>query len=162
MTERGAGEELAVTDLNTSRPSEAVPGLDAIARFGPELAQFTVVMFWASTFVVAKAAFSEVSPLAFLFARFVIMVALAFAVLLVLQRGAGRWVDRSDWGLFVLAGLSGYTLYQLGFILGLTSVGSERPVQRSHRPHGSAVPATTSGSSSCRRRKSIRQSGVEA
>jgi len=77
-------------------------------------------MLWASTFVVAKAAFSEVSPLAFLFARFVIMVALAFAVLLVLQRGAGRWVERSDWGLFVLAGLTGYTLYQLGFILGLS------------------------------------------
>ena len=77
-------------------------------------------MFWASTFVVAKAAFAEVSPLAFLFARFVIMVALAFAVLLVLQRGAGRWVERSDWGLFVLAGLTGYTLYQLGFILGLS------------------------------------------
>ncbi len=77
-------------------------------------------MLWASTFVVAKAAFSEVSPLAFLFARFVIMVVLAFAVLLVLQRGAGRWVERSDWGLFVLAGLTGYTLYQLGFILGLS------------------------------------------
>ena len=85
-----------------------------VSRFGPELAQLSVVMFWASTFVVAKAAFAEVSPLAFLFARFVIMVALAFAVLLVLQRGAGRWVERSDWGLFVLAGLTGYTLYQLG------------------------------------------------
>ena len=77
-------------------------------------------MLWASTFVVAKAAFSEVSPLAFLFARFLIMVALAFTVLLVLLRGAGRWVERSEWGLFVLAGLTGYTLYQLGFILGLS------------------------------------------
>ena len=47
-------------------------------------------------------------------------IALAFAVLLVLQRGAGRRVERSDWGLFVLAGLTGYTLYQLGFILGLS------------------------------------------
>jgi drug/metabolite transporter (DMT)-like permease len=120
MAERGAGDELAVTDPGTSRPSEAAPALDVIARFGPELAQLTVVMFWSSTFVVAKAAFVEVSPLAFLFARFVIMVALAFAVLLVLQRGAGRWVDRSDWGLFALAGLTGYTLYQLGFILGLS------------------------------------------
>ena len=41
-------------------------------------------------------------------------------MLLVLQRGAGRRVERSDWGLFVLAGLTGYTLYQLGFILGLS------------------------------------------
>jgi drug/metabolite transporter (DMT)-like permease len=69
---------------------------------------------------VAKAAFAEVSPLAFLFARFVIMVALAFGVLLALQRGTGRWVDRSDWRLFILAGLTGYTLYQLAFILGLS------------------------------------------
>src|SRR5918993_4116235 len=120
MTERGAGEELAVADLAASRPSEAVPGIDVVARFGPELAQFTVVIFWSSTFVAAKAAFAEVSPLAFLLARFVIMVALAFVVLLVLQRGAGRWVERSDWGLFALAGLTGYTLYQLRFILGLS------------------------------------------
>src|SRR5918998_4235290 len=120
MTERGAAEEIAVTDLGAPKSSEADPQSDVVSRFGPELAQLTVVMFWASTFVVAKAAFSEVSPLAFLFARFVIMVALAFAVLLILQRGAGRWVERSDWGLFVLAGLTGYTLYQLGFMLGLS------------------------------------------
>ena len=95
-------------------------GRDPISRFGPELAQLAVVMFWASTYVVAKAAFSEVSPLAFLLARFVVMVAVAFAVLLVLQRGAGRLVSRADWGLFALAGLTGYALYQLAFILGLS------------------------------------------
>ncbi|MDF3018574.1 MAG: protein of unknown function transrane, partial [Thermomicrobiales bacterium] len=120
MTARGATEDFAVTDLGATKSSEADPELDVVSRFEPELAQLTVVMFWASTFVVAKAAFAEVSPLAFLFARFVIMVALAFAVLLILQRGAGRWVERSDWGLFALAGLTGYTLYQLGFILGLS------------------------------------------
>ena len=120
MTARGATEDFAVTDPGAPKSSEADPKFDVVSRFGPELAQLTVVMFWASTFVVAKAAFAEVSPLAFLFARFVIMVALAFAVLLVLQRGAGRWVERSDWGLFALAGLTGYTLYQLGFILGLS------------------------------------------
>ncbi len=120
ITARGAAEDLAVTDPGAPKSSEADAEVDVVSRFGPELAQLTVVMLWASTFVVAKAAFAEVSPLAFLFARFVIMVTLAFAVLLVLQRGAGRWVDRSDWGLFVLAGLTGYTLYQLGFILGLS------------------------------------------
>ena len=102
------------------RAAVLAPACDVAARFGPELAQLSVVMFWASTFVVAKAAFAEVSPLAFLFARFVVMVAVAFAVLLVLQRGAGLWVERSDWGLFVLAGLTGYALYQIAFILGLS------------------------------------------
>ena len=90
VTERGAGEERAVKGRGGSISTEADPGFDVVSRFGPELAQLTVVMFWASTFVVAKAAFAEVSPLAFLLARFVIMVALAFIVLLVLQRGAGR------------------------------------------------------------------------
>ena len=49
------------------------------------------------------AAFAELEPLAFLFARFVIMVALAFAVLLVLQRGlVAGWSDPT--GVFALAG----------------------------------------------------------
>ncbi|MEX0785449.1 MAG: DMT family transporter, partial [Dehalococcoidia bacterium] len=115
----GAGE-LADAVLGEQSAVAAAPGRDLASRFGPELAQLVVVMLWASTFVATKAAFAEVSPLAFLFSRFVIMVALAFAVLLIMQRGAGRRVDRSDWGLFALAGLTGYTLYQLGFMLGLS------------------------------------------
>jgi drug/metabolite transporter (DMT)-like permease len=121
LDESGTGEsDLADMVSGEQRTEAQAPAPDVISRFGPELAQLTVVMLWASTFVAAKAAFAEVSPLAFLLARFVIMVTLAFAVLLVLQRGAGRWVDRSDWGLVALAGLTGYTLYQLGFILGLS------------------------------------------
>ena len=121
LDESGTGEsELADMVSGEQRTEAQAPTPDVVSRFGPELAQLTVVMLWASTFVAAKAAFAEVSPLAFLLARFVIMVTLAFAVLLVLQRGAGRWVDRSDWGLVALAGLTGYTLYQLGFILGLS------------------------------------------
>ncbi|MGH2615829.1 MAG: DMT family transporter [Thermomicrobiales bacterium] len=120
----GAGDEadalLEVGETRIPKHSAASPARELGPRFAPELAQFCVVLFWASTFVVAKAAFAVVSPLAFLFARFVVMVAVAFAVLLVMQRGAGRWVERSDWGLFALAGLTGYTLYQLAFILGLS------------------------------------------
>ena len=107
-------------DIGTPRGLAAAPAADITSRFAPELAQLVVVMLWASTFVATKAAFAEVSPLAFLFSRFAIMVALAFAVLLLRQRGAGRRVDRSDWRLFALAGLTGYTLYQLGFMLGLS------------------------------------------
>ncbi len=129
MPERAFGRAGAANQVrfraDAADPPDMPPGRQATAhdlktRFGPELAQFTVVMLWASTFVVAKAAFLEVRPLAFLFARFVIMVVVAFAVLLALRRGAALWVDRSDWGLFALAGLTGYTLYQLGFILGLS------------------------------------------
>jgi drug/metabolite transporter (DMT)-like permease len=110
-------------DESGTGAGEATPSPDRTGttgfRFGPELAQGVVVILWASTFVVAKAAFAQVSPLAFIFARFVLMVALAFAVLLARQPRDRWWVNRSDWGRFVLAGLTGYTLYQLGFILGL-------------------------------------------
>ena len=41
-----------------------------VAAIGPELGQLLVVGLWASTFIVTKAAFAEVSPLAFAFVRF--------------------------------------------------------------------------------------------
>lgn len=86
---------------------------------GPELAQLVVVALWASTFIVTKAAFAEVSALAFTFARFALMTIFAFVVLLARRPPRERSVRRADWGRFALAGLSGYTLYQLGFVLGL-------------------------------------------
>ena len=89
-------------------------------RFAPELAQVFVVLLWASTFVVTKAAFAAVSPLAFIFARFSLMIALALIVLFGKERGASLWIERADLGRFILAGMTGYTLYQLGFVLGLS------------------------------------------
>jgi len=52
-----------------------------VAAIGPELGQLLVVGLWASTFIVTKAAFAEISPLAFVFVRFGLMMALAFSVL---------------------------------------------------------------------------------
>jgi drug/metabolite transporter (DMT)-like permease len=84
---------------------------------GPELGQLVVVGLWASTFIVTKAAFAEVSPLAFVFVRFGLMTALAFAVLA--ARGRTWRVRRGDLPRFFMAGLAGYTFYQLGFVVGL-------------------------------------------
>jgi drug/metabolite transporter (DMT)-like permease len=94
-------------------------GMSRAAAFGPELAQLLVVAMWASTFVVTKAAFAEISPLAFAFVRFTLMTLLAFGVLLVRTRGRLPPIRRADLPLFIAAGLTGYTLYQLGFVLGL-------------------------------------------
>lgn len=136
MTERRTGRE-AIQDRGTGlttrneglaengRPAASSPpaadtghhGLTA--RFAPELAQIVVVLLWSSTFVITKAAFTEVSPLGIIFSRFLIMLALAFAVLAARGHGERRTIERGDLGRFVLAGLSGYTLYQLGFTLGL-------------------------------------------
>jgi drug/metabolite transporter (DMT)-like permease len=90
-----------------------------LGSFGPEAAQFFVVSLWASTFIVTKAAFAEVSPLAFAFVRFALMTILAFAILALRSRGRLPAIRRADWLRFLLAGLTGYTLYQLGFVLGL-------------------------------------------
>src|SRR5262245_59780475 len=88
-----------------------------VAAIGPELAQLLVVGLWASTFIVTKHAFAELAPLAFTFVRFALMTTLAFAVLF--ARGRSRRINRRDLPRFVLAGLTGYTFYQLGFVLGL-------------------------------------------
>ncbi len=90
-----------------------------LAAFGPELAQLLVISMWASTFVVTKAAFAEVSPMAFIFVRFLLMTILAFGVLAARGRKAQWRIRRADLPRFILAGLAGYTLYQLGFVLGL-------------------------------------------
>jgi drug/metabolite transporter (DMT)-like permease len=87
------------------------------AAIGPELGQLVVVGLWASTFIVTKAAFAEIAPLAFTFVRFALMTALAFAVLA--ARGRSWRVRRADLPRFLMAGLAGYTFYQLGFVLGL-------------------------------------------
>jgi drug/metabolite transporter (DMT)-like permease len=115
-----AGVGLEATESVHPRETAAGEESGIWTRFAPELAQVFVVLLWASTFVVTKAAFAEVSPLAFIFARFLIMVALALAVLFVKERGASVWIERADLGRFMLAGLTGYTLYQLGFVLGLS------------------------------------------
>jgi drug/metabolite transporter (DMT)-like permease len=81
--------------------------------------QFFVVGLWASTFLVTKAVFAEVSPLAFAFVRFALMTVLAFGILVLRSHGRFPPIRRTDLLRFVVAGLTGYTLYQLGFVLGL-------------------------------------------
>jgi drug/metabolite transporter (DMT)-like permease len=83
------------------------------------VAQFFVVSLWASTFIVTKAVFAEMSPLAFAFVRFALMTALAFGILALRSRGRLPSIRRADLLRFLVAGLTGYTLYQLGFVLGL-------------------------------------------
>jgi drug/metabolite transporter (DMT)-like permease len=101
--------ELATTE----RPS------GVIAAVGPEFAQLVVVGLWASTFIVTKATFAQISAPAFIFARFALMILLALSVLWVRRPAGQRGIRRADWGHFLLAGLGGYTFYQLGFTLGL-------------------------------------------
>ncbi len=89
----------------------------------PELILGAVVLIWASTFVITKDALDEFTPFSFIFARFSIILALAFAVLAAQSARRGwrqMWyLDRSDLPRFVAAGVLGYTFYQIGFTVGL-------------------------------------------
>ncbi|MCA9864210.1 MAG: EamA family transporter, partial [Thermomicrobiales bacterium] len=64
-----------------------------LLRFAPELAQLAVVLLWASTFIFSKFAFAEISPLAFLFGRFVIMMLVAIVIMLAVDRGVWRNIN---------------------------------------------------------------------
>lgn len=89
----------------------------------PEMSQFAVVVMWASTFILTKNAFDDIAPLAFIFARFVIITALSLSVLAVQgrRRGWARYwrIERSHWSALIAGGLLGYTAYQLLFTIGL-------------------------------------------
>jgi drug/metabolite transporter (DMT)-like permease len=112
-------ESILMSNRIEYRRAAVRPVGGALAAFGPEVAQFVVVSLWASTFLVTKAVFAEVSPLAFAFVRFALMTILAFGVLALRCRGRLQPIRRADLPRFLAAGLTGYTGYQLGFVLGL-------------------------------------------
>ena len=83
------------------------PATGSLWSYGPEAAQLFVVGMWASTFVVTKALFVEISPLAFAFVRFVLMTVLAFVILALRTRGRFPPIRRADLLRFLVAGLPG-------------------------------------------------------
>jgi len=96
----------------------------SLASVLPEISQFAVVLMWASTFILTKDAFDDILPLAYASVRFLFVTLLAFGVL-ALRGQRGGWsrywrLDRSDLSRFAVAGLFGYTIYQVGFTLGLS------------------------------------------
>jgi drug/metabolite transporter (DMT)-like permease len=72
---------------------------------------------WASTFTLFKIAWREIDPVAFTALRFGAMFLFAIAVLMISrQRVRPR---RADVPALIASGLTGYFLYQMGFVLGL-------------------------------------------
>jgi len=88
--------------------------VDALAVDG---ALGLVVLLWASTFVTFKVAWRDIDPVAFTCVRFAFMVALSIGVLVV--AGPRRLPRRADLPVLAASGVTGYFLYQLGFVLGL-------------------------------------------
>ena len=86
--------------------------------FAPEAALLTTITLWSSTFIVTKDQLDVFSPLAFIFIRFLLMVVMAIVIMTIQTRGFPL-PDRGHLPRFMAAGLTGYTFYQLGFVLGL-------------------------------------------
>jgi drug/metabolite transporter (DMT)-like permease len=106
---------------------ESVPA--ARTAFLPELALLLTVTLWASTFIVTKDAFTHFDVMAFIFVRFGLMTVMAFVILAIVRSRAPDTQSlprRADLARYAGAGLAGFTVYQLGFNLGLdrTSVFS--------------------------------------
>jgi drug/metabolite transporter (DMT)-like permease len=82
-----------------------------------DLALFSVALMWASTFTLFKVAWRDIDPVAFTAARFAAMFAFSIAVL---SFSTSRVRPRqADLPALVASGLTGYFLYQMGFVLGL-------------------------------------------
>ena len=80
-------------------------------------AMLVVVLIWAANNVIIKAVLDELSPLAYVLARFLIVVLLLFGWLAI--RGKVRVPARADLPLVALAGVSGYAVYNAVFFVGL-------------------------------------------
>jgi drug/metabolite transporter (DMT)-like permease len=76
-----------------------------------------MVVIWGINFPVAKAALTELSPMAFNALRYPLAALTLYAALRV--RGRVRLPERHDMGRIVLLGLLGNLVYQLFFIFGL-------------------------------------------
>jgi drug/metabolite transporter (DMT)-like permease len=82
-----------------------------------DAALFAVAAMWASTFTLFKIAWHDIDPVAFTGIRFAVMVLFSIGLLAASKNRVRP--RRQDIPLLVASGLTGYFLYQMGFVLGL-------------------------------------------
>ena len=92
-------------------------GRDRFRIDAADAAMLVVILIWAFGNVVAKASIAEIVPFGFIFARLLIVLPVVFLV--AAMRGRLEVPCRRDWPMIVLAGLCGYGLYNVLYILGI-------------------------------------------
>jgi drug/metabolite transporter (DMT)-like permease len=112
---------------NHPRVCDVVPGmrterleLEPATGTPPLLIDFallSVALMWASTFALFKIAWREIDPVAFTGIRFAAIV--AFSILMLSISSTRVRPRRADVPALIASGLTGYFLYQMGFVLGL-------------------------------------------
>jgi drug/metabolite transporter (DMT)-like permease len=87
----------------------------------PELAIGMVILVWSSTAVIIKDTYDYITPLALTSVRFLVICLIGAAMMALYRARTGEriGIDRADFGRMIVSGLTGYTLYQLFYILGL-------------------------------------------
>jgi drug/metabolite transporter (DMT)-like permease len=88
----------------------------------PALVALVTAIVWGVNFPFLKIALAELSPLAFTFWRYLVMLAIAWAVLAVQHRRSGMrlTVDATDYPRLALAGVLGFSLYMVISIVGVS------------------------------------------
>jgi drug/metabolite transporter (DMT)-like permease len=88
----------------------------------PALVALITAIVWGVNFPFLKIALAELSPLAFTFWRYLLMLALAWAVLAWQHRRSGMpvTVEPADYPRLALAGVLGFSLYMVFSIVGVS------------------------------------------
>jgi drug/metabolite transporter (DMT)-like permease len=106
-------------------------------RTAASLLLIVVMLVWGSSFTVTKASLAEVPPMLFALLRFgvasVLLLALAQA-----RRGSAKVSRPAPWGTVALMGLTGVTLYYVGYNLSLYYATASQSAMIQ-----SAIPAVT-------------------
>ena len=91
-------------------------------RHLPALVALVTAIVWGVNFPFLKIGLAELSPLAFTFLRYVLMLALAWAVLAWQHRRSGQRmaVEANDYPRLALAGVLGFSLYMVFSIVGVS------------------------------------------
>ena len=91
-------------------------------RHLPALVALVTAMVWGVNFPFLKIGLAELGPLAFTFWRYLLMLALAWAVLAWQRRRSGMrvTVDAPDYPRLALAGILGFSLYMVLSIVGVS------------------------------------------
>jgi drug/metabolite transporter (DMT)-like permease len=93
-----------------------------VRRRLPAIVALVTAIVWGVNFPFLKIALAQLSPLAFTFWRYLIMLALAWAVLAWQHRRSGMRliVDPADYPRLALAGVLGFSLYMVFSIVGVS------------------------------------------
>jgi drug/metabolite transporter (DMT)-like permease len=99
--------------------------LPAIPAWVMQLKLLLVAVIWGGTWIAARVAVQEITPLQVASWRYLI-ASVCLGALLLVKEGRLPPLQRSQWATVLLAGLSGIFIYNVFFLYGLRHIGAAR------------------------------------